>query len=107
MIVCGVESTAHTFGVGIIKDKTILANQKASFSTEKGGIIPMEAAKHHEANWRSVFDAALKETKLKPEDNSLVAYSRGPGMGPCLRVGLKAAEYIAKKAALSPTLKQG
>jgi N6-L-threonylcarbamoyladenine synthase len=97
MIVCGIESTAHTFGIGIIKNKTVLANQRAFYTTKEGGIIPMDAAKHHEKNWELVLNNALEEAKLNLEDIDLVAYSRGPGMGPCLRVGLKAAEEISKK----------
>ena len=57
MIILGVESTAHTFGIGIVRGNPkapagieILANAKDSYTTEKGGIIPAEAAKHH-AGW--------------------------------------------------------
>ena len=48
-IICmGIESTAHTFGVGIATDKgKILANVRDVFTTEEGGIIPAEAADHH------------------------------------------------------------
>ena len=39
MISLGVESTAHTFGIGIINDKgKVLANAKDMYKTEKGGI---------------------------------------------------------------------
>ena len=44
----GIESTAHTLGIGIVKDGKIIANEKDSYSTKQGGIIPMQAAKHHE-----------------------------------------------------------
>ena len=33
MLALGIESTAHTFGVGIIRDKKILANVKDSYTT--------------------------------------------------------------------------
>ena len=45
--ILGIESTAHTFGVGIVKDKKVLANVKDMYTTESGGIIPIESAKHH------------------------------------------------------------
>ena len=48
MITLGLECTAHTFGIGILKGKRILANAKDSYVTEKGGIIPIDAAKHHQ-----------------------------------------------------------
>ena len=49
MICLGIESTAHTFGIGIVNDKgKILANERSMYQSEKGrGIIPIEASKHH------------------------------------------------------------
>ncbi len=46
----GIESTAHTFGAGIVKNGKVLSNIKKTYTTEKGGIIPMDAAKHHQEN---------------------------------------------------------
>ena len=49
MLCLGIESTAHTFGIGIVSDKgQILANSKDVYKPEKGwGIKPMDAANHH------------------------------------------------------------
>ena len=93
----GIESTAHTFGVGVVKGKKVLANVKDAYTTEKGGIIPVDAAKHHERVYQNVIDSALEKAGIKLDDVSLVSYSRGPGMGPCLRVGLNVAKEIFKK----------
>jgi N6-L-threonylcarbamoyladenine synthase len=49
-IVLGIESTAHTFGVGIVKNGKVLSNIKKTYTTDTGGIIPMDAAKHHFEN---------------------------------------------------------
>lgn len=98
MDVClGIESTAHTFGVGIVKGKKVLANVKDSYSTESGGIVPVEAAKHHERVYKNVIDSALEKADVGLKDISLVSYSRGPGLGPCLRVGLNVVKELAKK----------
>jgi len=48
--ILGIESTAHTFGVSVVKNGKILSNVKRTYTTESGGIIPMEAAKHHQEN---------------------------------------------------------
>ena len=41
MICLGIESTAHTIGIGIVNDKgEILANEKYVFTTETGGLKP-------------------------------------------------------------------
>tara|TARA_B100001123_G_scaffold29925_1_gene31482 strand:+ start:115 stop:1095 length:981 start_codon:yes stop_codon:yes gene_type:complete len=95
-IVIGIESTAHTAGVGIITSEgKILSNQRSVYIPEEGGIHPREAANHHSINLPSLFKAALKEAKLRPKDISLVAYARGPGLGPCLRTGATAARAFA------------
>ena len=45
MISLGIESTAHTFGCGIIDDSgRIYANVTDVYKTEKGGIHPSETA---------------------------------------------------------------
>ena len=92
--VLGIESTAHTFGVGIVKGNKVLANVKKSYTTESGGIIPMQAAKHHEQYYKQVISDALKEAKLEMKDIDLISYSMGPGLGPCLRVGLLATKEL-------------
>lgn len=96
MLALGLESTAHTFGVGIIKDKKILANVKDVYTTEKGGIIPIEAAKHHENIYKEIIEKAVQQAKIKIKDLDLISYSSGPGLAPCLRVGLKVAKELAK-----------
>ena len=47
MLCLSIESTAHTFGIGIVNKNKILVNIKDSYTTKKGGIIPIEAANHH------------------------------------------------------------
>jgi universal protein Kae1 len=95
----GIESTAHTFGIGIVSfDGKILANAKESFTTEKGGLIPNEVARHHEQIKDKVLSDALAKAGIKLEEISLVAYSRGPGLTPAiLAVGQKMAVELAKK----------
>ena len=48
----GIESTAHTVGIGIINDKgKVLANEKSVYRPELGkGIHPREAGEHHSKN---------------------------------------------------------
>ncbi|RLG11391.1 UGMP family protein [Candidatus Pacearchaeota archaeon] len=96
-IILGIESTAHTFGIGIVKNKKILANIKRTYTTEKGGIIPIEAAKHHFENKHEVYFEALDKANIKEEDIDGVAFSQGPGLAPCLIEGMKFAKELAKK----------
>lgn len=101
MIALGIESTAHTFGVGIIDNKgKILANVKDSVSTAAGGLIPGDVAKHHELVKEKVLSDALSKAGLKISDINLVVYSQGPGMAPCLKVGTNFAKTLAQENSL-------
>ena len=96
-IVLGIESTAHTFGVGIVKDGMIIANQRDMYTTESGGIIPMDSAKHHEEVSEEIYEKALKEAGISEEDINVVAFSQGPGLAPCLLEGMKFAKNLSLK----------
>jgi len=98
-IIClGIESTAHTFGIGIITDKgKVLANASDSFKTEKGGLIPNELAKHHNEVKEKVLQDVLEKSKIKLNSIGLVSFSQGPGIQPALLVGLNFAKEIASK----------
>ena len=95
--ILGIESTAHTAGVGIITSEgTILSNQRSVYIPEEGeGIHPREAANHHSEELPKLFKKALDEANLSSKDISLVSYARGPGLGPCLRTGATAARAFA------------
>jgi universal protein Kae1 len=97
MIVLGIESTAHTLGISIMKDKKVLANVSDTYKTEKGGIIPTEAAKHHIAAKEELILRALDNAKVKLIDVDLIAYSKSPGLAPCLRVGTMIAKELSEK----------
>jgi N6-L-threonylcarbamoyladenine synthase len=96
MICLGIEGTAHTAGIGIMDDSgRVLANMIDMISGEKGGIHPREAANHHVQVIPELIDKALAEAKLVHSDIGLVAFSQGPGLGPCLRTAATAARALA------------
>lgn len=97
MIILGIESTAHTFGIGIFDGVSILADARAVYKPEKGGIHPGEAAKHHENAKEEILAQALAEAKVNLSDIDVIAFSAGPGLPPCLRVGLDFAKQLRKK----------
>jgi len=95
--VLGIESTAHTFGVGIASTKPpyILANVFRVYVPEKGGIHPREAATHHARVAPDIVSEALRVAGLSIEDIDAIAVALGPGLGPCLRVGATIARSLA------------
>lgn len=96
-IVLGIESTAHTFGIGIVRDGKILSNIGRSYTTKKGGIVPMEAAKHHQENKREIYFEALESSGIDEKEINAIAVSQGPGLAPCLLEGMRFAKELAKK----------
>ena len=97
VITLGIESTAHTFGVGIVENGKIIANKRDMYTTETGGIIPMESAKHHFLKKNEIYFEALDEAGLKEEDIGVIAFSQGPGLAPCLLEGMKFVKELSEK----------
>lgn len=92
----GIESTADDFSVGILSfDGKVHANIISAFMPEEGGIHPREAARHHAEVAGKVVTDALKKARIRPNDIKIVAFSQGPGLGPCLRTGATAARALA------------
>jgi len=86
MLCLGIEGTAHTVGVGVVdEDCNILANKTHSYSPKKGGIHPREAANHHADHIIPLLQQAIEEAGVEFSDIDVIAFSQGPGLGPCLR----------------------
>lgn len=96
-VVLGIESTAHTFGIGIVRNGKILANVRDMYHTESGGIIPNDAAKHHREIAEKIYSEALEKSGISEKDIEAIAFSQGPGLAPCLAEGLKFAKQISSK----------
>src|SRR3989344_8598554 len=96
-MILGIESTAHTFGVGVVKNKKILSNVRDMYVTESGGIIPTESAKHHRSVSSSVYLSALEQAKISEDKISAIAFSNAPGLAPCLHEGMNFAKSLALK----------
>ncbi|MGV8162376.1 MAG: bifunctional N(6)-L-threonylcarbamoyladenine synthase/serine/threonine protein kinase [Candidatus Nanoarchaeia archaeon] len=97
LVVLGIESTAHTFGVSIIRGKTILCNEKDSYITKEGGMIPAKVAEHHVEVFDVVFKKALSIAGIKPNEIDVIAFSNSPGLGHTLRIGATFARSLALK----------
>lgn len=99
VIALGIETTAHTFGVGIITDEgKVLADERSVYKPPEGkGIIPTECAKHHKEVTENVLKEALKKSKLSFDDINILSYSCGPGLPPPLLVGANLAIELSKK----------
>jgi len=99
MISLGIEGTAHTIGVGIVEnynDKCkVLSNNYIIYRPEKGGIHPREAANHHAEKISGLIIKSVNESDINFSDVDLISYSKGPGLGPCLRTAATAARALS------------
>lgn len=94
--VLGIESTAHTFSFGAVtEDMEPIPSSSSIIRPTEGGIHPREAANHHSDNASLLLQGLLSSNSLSMNNLVGVAYSQGPGLGPCLRVGASVARAIA------------
>ena len=98
MIALGIESTAHTFGVGIVDEEgRILADERVVYRPKEGGIHPREAAQLFSERGHEAVGRVLRSAGISPREIDVVAFSIGPGLGPCLRTGAIVARLIASR----------
>jgi N6-L-threonylcarbamoyladenine synthase/N6-L-threonylcarbamoyladenine synthase/protein kinase Bud32 len=73
----------------------VLSNVIDPYSPDEGGIHPREAANHHAEVLPRLIHGALDGAGVRARDLAAVAFSQGPGLGPCLRTGASAARALA------------
>ena len=96
MLCLGIEGTAHTVGVGIVDESCkVLANVYATVRPETGGIHPREAANHHAEKVVPLVREAAAKAGVDLREIDVIAFSQGPGLGPCLRTVATAARALA------------
>ena len=96
MITLGIEGTAHTLGVGIVdSERKVLANVLDMYRPPEGGLHPREAANHHADVVSPLILKALEEATLSRKEVDVISFSKGPGLGPCLRVAATAARSLS------------
>jgi N6-L-threonylcarbamoyladenine synthase len=97
--VLGIESTAHTFGCGVVSSEgRVLSNVKSEYVPKSGGIHPREASQFHATTAASVVHEALGTADMGLSGLDAIAFSMGPGLGPCLRTGATVARTLALEA---------
>ena len=99
MLILGIESTAHTFGIGVAEKKgaksLILSNELAKSPSTRAGYLPRKLADLHAKNFPLVLKKALSRSGHSLSEMDAIAFSRGPGIGHCLNVGFTAARSLS------------
>jgi len=94
MRVVGIEGTAWCASAAVFDtERDRVRIESDAYEPESGGIHPREAAEHMREAIPAVIETVLEDTE-GPID--AVAFARGPGIGPCLRIVGSAARALAQ-----------
>lgn len=97
--ILGIETSCDDTSAAIVtSDRQILAEVvkgQQEMHEPMGGIVPTLASKGHSRNLPGVICKTLELAKLSVQDLDAIAVTRGPGLPPCLPVGLNAAKTLA------------
>ncbi|XVH32644.1 bifunctional N(6)-L-threonylcarbamoyladenine synthase/serine/threonine protein kinase [Haloferacaceae archaeon DSL9] len=101
MRIFGIEGTAWAASAALFDaDADAVVIESDPYEPDSGGIHPREAAEHMSTAIPQVVEAVLdraRETAAGDDpDIDAVAFSRGPGLGPCLRIVGTAARALAQ-----------
>lgn len=88
--ILGIEGTAWNLSAALF-DTSLISLVSRPYRPPQGGIHPREAAQHHASVMSDVIGSILTE----PEKITGIAFSLGPGLGPCLRTVATAARSLA------------
>jgi universal protein Kae1 len=95
MIVFGLEGTAWNLSAALVDEFGVIVEKSATYTPARGGIHPREASQHHAEYMAKVVGNVLtfaREQELKVD---AIAFSQGPGLGPCLRTVATAARVLS------------
>jgi len=93
----GIESTAHTFSVGILDfDGNIYSLINDIFIPEEGGLHPGLVREQHLNNFMKIINRALSEAQISVNNINLIAFSQSPGLGPVLKIGAWVARMLSQ-----------
>lgn len=88
--VLGIEGTAWNLSAAVF-DEDLITLKSHPYKPVHGGIHPREAAQHHAAEIGDLISAVLDQSPRPVA----VAFSQGPGLGPCLRIVGTAARALS------------
>jgi len=96
-IILAIESSCDDTSAAILKGRKILSNEIANqdIHSQYGGVVPELASRAHQQNIIPVVDTAIKKAKIKKEDITAIAFTKGPGLLGSLLVGSSFAKSFA------------
>lgn len=102
MLILGVDTSCDDTSIAVLKVKagefelmSNIVSSQEKIHQKYGGVYPSMAKRAHEKNLPKVLDRALKRAKVCAKDIQAVSVTIGPGLDPCLWVGLNFVKDLA------------
>ncbi|HEX7445391.1 MAG TPA: bifunctional N(6)-L-threonylcarbamoyladenine synthase/serine/threonine protein kinase [Methanothrix sp.] len=95
MIIFGLEGTAWNLSAALVNEEGVIYEKSATYTPAKGGIHPREASQHHAEYMARVVGDVLAHAREDKIELDAIAFSQGPGLGPCLRTVATAARALS------------
>ncbi len=95
--ILAIESSCDDTSAAVLSDGFLLSNVIASQKVHEayGGVVPELASRAHQQNIIPVVHEAIKQSGIKKEDLSAIAFTRGPGLMGSLLVGTSFAKGLS------------
>ena len=116
MIILGIDTSCDDTSVAIVEaDKrgyqrglaqikfnilSSIISSQVKIHAQYGGVYPFLAKREHQKNLPVVFEKALKRAKISVKEIDFIALTVGPGLEPCLGVGVNFVKELAKELKL-------
>lgn len=98
-LVLGIETSCDETAIGIVRGRTLLANEIASSVEEHarfGGVVPEIASRAHLEAMLPSIERALKDAKVSLKDLDAISVTAGPGLVGALLVGTASAAGLSQ-----------
>ena len=98
-LVLGIETSCDETAIGIVRGRTLLANEIASSVEEHarfGGVVPEIASRAHLEAMLPSIERALKDARVSLKDLDAISVTAGPGLVGALLVGTASAAGLAQ-----------
>jgi len=95
MIIFGLEGTAWNLSAALVDEMEVIHEKSATYTPASGGIHPREASQHHAEHMAEVVGDVISFAREKDLKIDGIAFSQGPGLGPCLRTVATAARVLS------------
>ena len=97
-LILGIETSCDETAIGIVRGRTILANEIATSVEEHarfGGVVPEIASRAHLEAMIPSIERAIKTANISLDDLDAIAVTAGPGLVGALLVGVASASGLA------------